>query len=178
MLNIYEFNLKSYLHTFNITEEEYLIVGSIFKKYKENNPLRLTRYEKITYFHPNIKRHYFREIKNNQEGRRKSYFLGLMFSDGWLFRYDWGIEIGFGSSDEILVDNYIKAIGFNPNYKEQRLPDRYVKKPFYYARFLNNDFAQDLVYHGLIMGRNKDLFYYNSKIRQQNFIFMLFTRVL
>lgn len=165
MLSKYEFNLKSYLYNFSITEDEYRIIGGVFKNYKVKNPLRLTRYEKISYFHPNIKRHYFAEIIDNQEGREKAYVLGLLFSDGWLFYYDWGIEVGFSNSDEILVDNYIKAIGFNPNYKEQKLPDKYKKKKEYIARFVHTDFAKDLINHGMIVGGKKT---YNIRLPQFN----------
>ncbi|MFW9990145.1 MAG: LAGLIDADG family homing endonuclease [Candidatus Odinarchaeota archaeon] len=96
-------------------------------------------------FHPNINLDYFKIIDITE----KAYWLGWLFAEAWVSRQKTGIRFGVEISikEEILIDRFINAIGFNPRYKRYRLNNKKVG-----IRLLNVQFTNNLIKHGFIIG--------------------------
>ncbi|MFW9829145.1 MAG: hypothetical protein ACFFEY_16335 [Candidatus Thorarchaeota archaeon] len=105
------------------------------------------KYQHIYRFHPNINLDYFKVI----DTKEKAYWLGWLFAEGWLSLQKEGIRFGVEISikEEILIDRFINAIGFNPKYKKYRYNTKVG------IRLLNAQFTNNLMKHGFIIGRAK-----------------------
>ncbi len=98
--------------------------------------------------HPNINLDYFKVIDITD----KAYWLGWLFAEGWMSKQKGGIRFGVEISikEEILIDRFINAIGFNPKYKKIRFNNTKVG-----IRMFNSQFTNNLINHGFIVGREK-----------------------
>ena len=98
--------------------------------------------------HPNINLDYFKVI----DSKDKAYWLGWLFAEGWMSKQKGGIRFGVEISikEEILIDRFVNAIGFNPKYKKIRVNNTKVG-----IRMLNSQFTNNLMNHGFIVGREK-----------------------
>ncbi|TKJ23931.1 MAG: hypothetical protein CEE43_01850 [Promethearchaeota archaeon Loki_b32] len=105
------------------------------------------QYQHIFKFHPNINLDYFKVI----DTKEKAYWLGWLFAEGWMSMQKNGIRFGVEISikEEILIDRFINAIGFNPKYKKHRYNTKVG------IRLLNSQFTNNLEKHGFIIGRAK-----------------------
>ncbi len=99
-------------------------------------------------YHPNLNLDYFKVI----DAKEKAYWLGWLFAEGWMSMQKQGIRFGVEVSikEEILIDRFINAIGFNPKYKKYRFNNTKVG-----IRLLNSQFTNNLIKHGFIVGRAK-----------------------
>jgi len=110
--------------------------------------MNLQRYQHIYKFHPNINLDYFKVIDTEE----KAYWLGWLFAEGWMSKQKKGIRFGVEISikEEILIDRFIDAIRFNPEYKKYRFNNTKVG-----IRLLNSQFTNNLINYGFIVGRAK-----------------------
>lgn len=101
--------------------------------------------------HPNINLDYFKVI----DTKEKAYWLGFLFADGWLSRQTKNVRFGVSSDikDELQIDRFANAIGFNLKYKYY--PQHETEKNLVKLRFMNRQFAYNLVKHGYIIGKQK-----------------------
>lgn len=101
--------------------------------------------------HPNINLDYFKVI----DTKDKAYWLGFLFADGWLSRQKRNVRFGVSSDkkDEIQIDRFANAIGFN--LKHKYYPHHITDKNLVKIRFMNRQFAYNLVKLGFIIGKEK-----------------------
>jgi len=66
---------------------------------------------KIFRYHPNINLDHFKII----DTKEKAYWLSWLFADGWLSKQSNSVRFGVSSDkkDELLIDRFATAIGFN-----------------------------------------------------------------
>ena len=109
------------------------------------------RKSKIYIHHPNINLDYFKVI----DTKEKAYWLGFLFADGWLSRQARYVRFGVSSDkkDELQIDRFANAIGFNLKYKYY--PKHITEKNLVKIRFMNRQFAYNLVKLGFIIGNKK-----------------------
>ena len=123
----------------------------IYNKKKGGGYMNQRRKAQIYRYHPNINLDYFKVI----DTKDKAYWLGFLFADGWLSRQTRNVRFGVssGKKDELQLDRFANAIGFNLKYKyyPHHISDRTVVK----LRLLNRQFAYNLVKHGFIIGNTK-----------------------
>lgn len=124
------------------------VIKIITDYYNENKQEINNRMHKVLKYHPDIKLNYFKNI----DTKEKAYWLGWLYAEGWLSQQGdiirFGIEIS--KDDEILIDRFIKTIGFNPKYKEYNDERKSVK-----IRFSNGLFTNILVEKGFLIGKEK-----------------------
>ncbi|MHA2282507.1 MAG: hypothetical protein ACXAC5_16815 [Promethearchaeota archaeon] len=112
-------------------------------------------------FHPKLDLDYFKVINSVE----KAYWFGFLLADGSL-SFSKGnkvLTIELKATDGIILKNFIRAIGYNPKYV------RYYKKILYNdkgqkrikrtfrVRFTNNQFCNNLIRHGFIIGKKSSL---------------------
>lgn len=115
-------------------------------KYCNLNSLRKTTDQTFSY-HPNLDINYFKEINTKE----KAYWLGFLYADGYIgqpTRNVLRVGVEIHKKDEILINRFATAIGFNLNHKHYRKNKNHV-----YIRFANKKIIADLMRHGL--KRNK-----------------------
>ncbi|MBY8988762.1 MAG: hypothetical protein KGD61_09930 [Candidatus Lokiarchaeota archaeon] len=80
----------------------------------KNNDLPISRKKgyKVLNFHPNLKMDYFEDINT----KKKAYWLGFLWAEVYLGENN-QITLDLSNKDEILIDNFIKDLGLNPDYK-------------------------------------------------------------
>jgi len=101
----------------------------------------------IKYHHPNLKINYFNLI----DTKEKAYWLGFIFADGSLHQAKvLQFQLELSKKDEVLVDLFADSIGFNISYKKEIPRNNTVR-----LRFKNNQFAKNLIKHGMIVGKEK-----------------------
>lgn len=97
--------------------------------------------------HPNLKISYFKDI----DTKEKAYWLGFIFADGSICSgQPLQFQVEISEKDEVLIDKLANAIGFNLEYKKEIKRDKTIR-----LRFKNNKFAQFLLEHGMIIGKEK-----------------------
>jgi hypothetical protein len=137
LLETYKLNLKSQFSVYALSMLKFI------DRYRCNNDYR--RSSDLTYtYHPNFKSDYFNKINTKE----KAYWLGFLYADGYLEFINakisrLGIEIN--KKDEILIERFAKAIGFNLKYKHYRKRNECV-----YIRLANMELVNDLKSHGLM----------------------------
>jgi len=101
----------------------------------------------ILYYHPNLKIDYFKNI----DSKEKAYWLGFIFAEGSLHQANiLQFQLELSKNDEILIDRFALSIGFNPKYKKEIPRNNTIR-----LRFKNNNFANNLIKHGMIVGKKK-----------------------
>lgn len=101
----------------------------------------------IRYYHPNLKINYFKYI----DTKEKAYWLGFIFAEGSIHQANiLQFQLEISKNDEILIDRFAYSIGFNTRYKKEINRDNTVR-----LRFKNNQFANNLIKHGMIVGKEK-----------------------
>jgi len=101
----------------------------------------------IKYYHPNLKINYFKFINTKE----KAYWLGFIFADGCLHQANvLQFQLEISKNDEILIDRFAYSIGFDIKYKKEIHRDSTIR-----LRFKNNQFANNLIIHGMIVGKEK-----------------------
>jgi len=99
------------------------------------------------HYHPNLKINYFKYI----DTKEKAYWLGFIFAEGSIHQANvLQFQLEISKNDEILIDRFAHSIGFNTRYKKEISRDNTVR-----LRFKNNQFANNLIKHGMIVGKEK-----------------------
>jgi len=147
ILKEYKINLKKHIGNLCVK-----VLGCI-EKYNDSNKLR-KKSDVILKYHPKIKLDYFKEI----DTKEKAYWLGFIYADGYIYKSNiysmrFGIEIS--KKDEILINRFAKAIGFNLKYKHYRKSKENYES--IYIRFVNNKIISSLKKHGVFERKSKIL---------------------
>lgn len=101
----------------------------------------------IKYHHPNLKINYFNLI----DTKEKAYWLGFIFADGSLHQAKvLQFQLELSKKDEVIINRFADSIGFNISYKKEIPRNNTVR-----LRFKNNQFAKNLIKHGMIIGKAK-----------------------
>lgn len=101
----------------------------------------------IKYHHPNLKINYFNLI----DTKEKAYWLGFIFADGSLHQAKvLQFQLELSKKDEVIINRFADSIGFNISYKKEIPRNNTVR-----LRFKNNQFAKNLIKHGMIIGKEK-----------------------
>jgi hypothetical protein len=104
--------------------------------------------------HPNLKIDYFKRI----DSKEKAYWLGWLYADGWLPKYRknirFGVEIHENDREDLLI-KFANTIGFNLEYIDDEIIRDGELTDYIRIRFVNDDFAQNLIDHGFIVGKEK-----------------------
>jgi len=97
--------------------------------------------------HPNLKINYFKTI----DSKEKAYWLGFIYADGGisLDKNSVRFKIEISKKDEILINSFSKAIGFNLKYKSYQEKANTVR-----IRFVNKIFTNNLIEHGIIFRKS------------------------
>ena len=125
----------------------------LFNKYNNLNNPKKSIYG-IYRWHPCLKINYFEYI----DTKEKAYWLGWLFAEAWLSRH--GNYIRFGvelhkDDERDLLDKFAKVIGFNLEYKETEIRREGELTDYVRIRFVNDEFANNLIKHGFIVGNQK-----------------------
>ncbi len=132
---------------------------TLFERYRNSNLLFTKKY-RIFKFHPNLNINYF-QIINTVE---KAYWFGFLLADGSILiqKGNKVLSIELNVNDGILLKNLIRAIGFNPLYVKyyKRIyhndkGERKIKRTFR-VRFTNDDFVNNMINKGFILGDKAD----------------------
>jgi len=150
-------------HFSNICGGISINLANAFKEYEsylsKHKYIRSEARSKI--YHPNLKSNFFK-IMNTSE---KRYYLGFMYSDGYLIKetdkYRTYFRIGFKTKvdDEILIDRFINNLGLNPEGKHlyedpQEHNGKLVTVHYYRILFANQQMADDLINWGVIPNKS------------------------
>ncbi|MHA1255841.1 MAG: hypothetical protein ACTSPS_09615 [Promethearchaeota archaeon] len=119
--------------------------NQLINKYISLNDLRLSA-DRIYIHHPHLNINYFKLINSKE----KAYWLGFLYADGFLEKNGSRLAIEINMKDEILINRFANAIGFNINYKYYPKGRNSVK-----LRFKNYGFTKHLLTHGFIAGERK-----------------------
>lgn len=104
--------------------------------------------------HPNFVKDFFHVI----DTKEKAYWLGFMFADGYIAiehttsgdYYRMGLELS--EKDRILIERFCITTGLNLKYIQKRVRlHSYTNKKYHFCsiRWGDQDFAKDLINHGL-----------------------------
>lgn len=165
-LNEWEANLIS------IIGNKALNITKFIKKYRtKNNDLPISRKKgsKVLNFHPNLKIDYFENI----DTKNKAYWLGFLWAEVYLGEKN-EITLDLSNKDEILIDNFIKDLGLNPDYKSSR--NRVKKsglKTYVRIRFKCANIVKDLKNLGYIPSGHKLTTFPLLKSRELDLAFLL-----
>ncbi|MFX1572864.1 MAG: hypothetical protein ACFFB0_08945 [Promethearchaeota archaeon] len=128
-------------------------ITELFNKYvKINNPKKSIY--GIYRWHSCLKINYFEDI----DTKEKAYWLGWLFAEAWLSKH--GNNIRFGvelhkDDEKDLLDKFAKVIGFNLEHKELEIRREGELTDYVRIRFVNDEFANNLIKHGFIVGNQK-----------------------
>lgn len=128
-------------------------ITELFIKYISLNNPKKSIYG-IYRWHPCLKIDYFEYI----DTKEKAYWLGWLFAEAWLSKH--GNNIRFGvelhkDDQKDLLDKFAKAIGFNLEHKELEIRRQGELTDYIRIRFVNDEFAHNLIRHGFIVGNHK-----------------------
>lgn len=140
----------------------------LFEKYRNDKDLATRRF-KIYKYHPKININYFKNIDNVE----KAYWFGFLLADGTIFMSKGNkvISIEVNVKDGIIIKNFIHNIGYNPKNVEYiksksiNNKSKRVIKRTYRVRFTNDEFADNLVTHGFIVGHKSDKIRFPSLVK-------------
>lgn len=125
----------------------------VLYKYKNLNNPQKSIYG-IYRWHPNLKINYFEYIDTIE----KAYWLGWLFAEAWLSRHGKNIRFGVElhkDDERDLLNKFAKTIGFNLEHKENEIRRDGVLTEYVRIRFVNDEFAHNLIKHGFIIGKKK-----------------------
>ena len=128
------------------------ILELLFKYKNLNNPQKSIY--GIYRWHPNLKINYFEYI----DTIKKAYWLGWLFAEAWLSRHGKNIRFGVESNiddERDLLNKFAKTIGFNLEHRENEIRRDGVLTEYVRIRFVNDEFAHNLIKHGFIIGKKK-----------------------
>lgn len=128
-------------------------ISELFNKYTSLNNPKKSIYG-IYRWHPCLKIDYFEYI----DTKEKAYWLGWLFAEAWLSKH--GNNIRFGvelhkDDEKDLLDEFAKVIGFNLEHKEIEIRREGELTDYVRIRFVNDEFANNLIKHGFIVGNQK-----------------------
>lgn len=161
--------LKQYENRLNLRlGNKFESIKFLFEKYRNDKDLATRRF-KIYKYHPNININYFKNIDYVE----KAYWFGFLLADGSIFMNKGNkvISIEVNVKDGIIIKNFIHSIGYNPKNVEylkftyiNGKGKRDVKRTFR-VRFTNDEFADNLVSHGFIVGHKSDKIRFPSLVK-------------
>lgn len=120
-------------------KEKSRVIIDFLEKYSEINDLPYSNRYKIYDHHPKIILDYFKEINTKE----KAYWLGFIYADACISFFKKNLirfSIELGKKDEILIDRFANAIGFNLRYKRYRFRgnSKLIVIEFSNRKFVNN----------------------------------------
>lgn len=125
----------------------------LLNKYKNSNNPQKSIYG-IYRWHPNLEINYFKYIDTIE----KAYWLGWLFAEAWLSMHGKNIRFGVElhkDDERDLLNKFAKTIGFNLEHKENEIRRDGVLTEYVRIRFVNDEFAHNLIKHGFIIGKKK-----------------------
>ncbi len=154
-LNHYLLNLNNSLKKRDIELPNDII--NHFKMYEKENNLKLYTLGSVLDYHPNFKLKYFKKVDSVE----KAYWLGWMYAEAWMSiskggnkkeYIEWGV--GCNRQDKILIDRFIKTIGFNSEHLEYNKTKDFLRIRISFSRL---DFPNILIKLGLKIGKKADI---------------------
>ena len=104
--------------------------------------------------HPNLKIDYFKRINTKE----KAYWLGWLYAEGWLSKHGnnirFGVELHKNDKEDLLI-KFANIIRFNLEYLDDEIRRDGELTDYVRIRFVSDDFAQYLITHGFIVGKEK-----------------------